>query len=329
MRVLARGIQAGQLMRRGPKLEDRERQDRPVAVQHRGHALVSLLNSLGSSLEYSLPWSSAPHRTRFPRLHLLPANTQVRTLTSPLTTTPASSSPTTFPALFSHIVSWTILEYEDFLSSQEDAPRAPRSPPSVAPNLTRTSLSTTLFSLLSILELISSSAIPTNAARGSAVLLGGKIRVERRDVALGGGRAKVALVDALGRLVGREWRMDAERNIGDAVADAVQANGAEGRLRKDDRRWEQEVEERIKAVEAALASGVGRSADDWDEKVAGLGERVDEVERRQRKADRTPRARIEELMEAPTEEPWRVGKVNVALVGIIAVLVVPYVRPFL
>ncbi|ORY42707.1 hypothetical protein BCR35DRAFT_40928 [Leucosporidium creatinivorum] len=90
--------------------------------------------------------TSAMLSTSFPRIHLLPSNTQVRTL---LPTTPTvspfltSSFPTSFAALYSHIIDWTVNEYESYLDDDDASSSHPLSPSTSSSSLTRRTSSTT------------------------------------------------------------------------------------------------------------------------------------------------------------------------------------------
>ncbi|KAM0751111.1 hypothetical protein T439DRAFT_347710 [Meredithblackwellia eburnea MCA 4105] len=166
--------------------------------------------------------------TTFSRIHLLPINTQVRTLTSPslpsrvgfiaqtahFSKASITSFPTSFPALHSRIVNWTILEYETFLDVQESYPTSPPTSPT-EPNLTLLSLATTLLSLNHVLSLLSPDSIPQGEPLGSTLLLaGGKLRIQRSEVGTGmGAKPILALVDLVSRLVAFEWRKYEEEKV--------------------------------------------------------------------------------------------------------------------
>ncbi|KAM0790130.1 hypothetical protein ACM66B_005454 [Microbotryomycetes sp. NB124-2] len=155
----------------------------------------------------------------FPRLHMLPSSTQVRTLmpealeNSTATKTPAQS----FPALLSHLVTWSVLEYETFLDDDGDddavtgsAHSKPNRMPAPETDLVLTPslLFTTLHSFMSLTSLVN----PVDSVLVTGYDIALDFRLERRDVAtmlsnrMAAHKCRLALVDGLSRIAMREWR---------------------------------------------------------------------------------------------------------------------------
>lgn len=148
-------------------------------------------------------------------MHLLPNSKQVRTLLPILPPSPflLSTLPTSFPALYSHLVSWIITEYDASLSSDSDSDTSSSSPsPSSQRDFAPSLLFTTLFSFLSLTQ-----NLPPDSTSTSYVLSG--LSISRKDVASGtrtAVEARLGFVDALTRIVAREWRREEEEKAQDA-----------------------------------------------------------------------------------------------------------------
>ncbi|KAK4701734.1 hypothetical protein P7C70_g4492, partial [Phenoliferia sp. Uapishka_3] len=320
--------------------------------------------------------TSAMLSTPFPRIHLLPVNSQVRTMTSPLPQVP--ESPLSFPSLWSKITEWTILEHEKFLDSQEsrevrlNARRklspsttshnttSPSPSRSTIPDLTLTSLYTSLFSLLLLTDSLDTSSLDQNTF---SYVLGQRVKIERFEIGdPSNPKGKIALVDAVGRVVGREWRRAEEARCGIGIRGSERAEKLGGEDEDDAgsdkvreaainrERWEKAIEDRLKMVEESIGEAVGSRVDparlprangnEDSTEVDSLGwERIPESEIRE-KMIRELEAENEELYkelararESNAEEAitrTRIKKTNVngvlycLLVGAVAVTLVPY-----
>lgn len=162
---------------------------------------------------------------------MLPSGQQVRTLL-PATTAAsqrASSEPpsSSYDALWSHVVGWSITEYESYADlldsdanieagSSESLP--PSSPRENANDLVPSLLYTTLTSLLSL-----SDALPDNSQASEIYALGPTLSFTREDAAqysstssnnvVDRAKGRLALLDGLARLVAKDWRRVEEERV--------------------------------------------------------------------------------------------------------------------
>lgn len=249
--------------------------------------------------------------TIFPRIHLLPSGTQVRTFVppefadSPATPSPAPLLATGYDDLHRRVLEWTTREWEDWLEGDEDEEYGRRTA-SGSNGRKRDLLATSFFSTgLSLLALTHS--LPPEALEhappGSSVLLAPanrfpdrasstadsgsgvlsparvasppplglvevptELELTRHELATGSGKARLALVDFLSRLVASKWTVALEAELAKfkqphpppAVA-AQEPSDAHGGVLAE--QFEALVA-RVEALERAAAVGGGSDAAD-------------------------------------------------------------------
>ncbi|SGY26250.1 BQ5605_C018g08712 [Microbotryum silenes-dioicae] len=168
--------------------------------------------------------------TRFPRVHLLPSGNQVRTLmpSSLPYKAPPGAFPSSFDELWSHTVTWSIQLYEEYLevfeiehddsvlgsvsSGSSTAKKAvDRGPPDLTPSFVFSSL----FTLLSLMDELPTATRNVRQRIGNSYELPNGFKLSKGDLLGATGssaastnlRSKLALVDAISRLVAKEWRL--------------------------------------------------------------------------------------------------------------------------
>lgn len=260
-------------------------------------------------------------RTPFPRIQLLGSDVQIRTLTTSLPAAdPTVLFPNSFERLWSKLIEWSSLENEDYGILAEGSLEGEER----EKDLFLSNLFTTTLALLSLTELLPTSSIP--APLGSAVLLSPEIILAKADLTtrstasrpleskeqrLGMARARLGLVDALGRLVSDAWRRQLVREIEQGGTAAQEEPGAQIGVA-----GEESVVSRLAGIErrlAALELRAGEAVDGAD-KSASSDPVVDAIKSLESRllttlplAVPTPRSTMGMGMAAPREPPASVG----------------------
>ncbi|SCV73750.1 BQ2448_6180 [Microbotryum intermedium] len=218
--------------------------------------------------------------TRFARVHLLPSGNQVRTLMP--SSLPAKAAPglppSSFDDLWSYGVTWSIELYEEYLelcdAADDGLPlRAPSSAPSRAkevadggpPDLTPSFVFTSLLTLLSLTD-----ELPTETRKGrhhklirQSYELPNGFKLGKSDILGVRGlssvssdmRSKLALVDAISRLIAREWRLDSSKQAAGRCnpASGVPGDALDGNDGGEEERGWAEMRQKLNRIEGELA----------------------------------------------------------------------------
>ncbi|KAK4050325.1 hypothetical protein OIO90_005118 [Microbotryomycetes sp. JL221] len=235
----------------------------------------------------------------FPRIHMLPSSTQIRTLMPDQTTflEQPSACPTSFETLLSHLVNWSVIEHEAFIDVNDNngvdmtnivnvnnlidnETTMSTSGSTLNQDLLPSLLFTTLLSFLSLTNVVTLSH-PIGHVYD---VIPNKFRIDREQVVrsrndhVSSRKVRIGLVDAICRIVLNEWRRLESNKQSDHQLDQLNMDDNPTNLQfKHENINSNEIETRLKQLELELKelkqSKMLNSG--FDERLTQVEERLD------------------------------------------------------